>query len=44
MSTYVLTTDLSAYESAIKELKLWNRLKKYVRDNRNAIVAAIMKK
>lgn len=31
MTQYVLTADLTAYESALKELTFWNRLKRYFR-------------
>ena len=41
MKQYILTTDLAAYESALKELTLWNRLKRYFRNNGHAIAAAI---
>lgn len=44
MNNYILTTDLSAYESELKELRLWNRLKKYLRDSCSMVVSAIARK
>ena len=43
MKNYILTTDLSAYEAALKELTLWNRLKKYVCNSCRTIAVSIIR-